>query len=476
MNVSAIHADLERHFRTDLEDLRRFLRRPSISYTGEGIRETAAAVADLIASLGGWAEVVETPGHPIVYGELWQDAPRTLLIYGMYDVMPTDEDGWISDPFGAEIHDLEGLGPCVICRGAVNTKGPLAAFFSAMRGVRRVEGKLPVNLLFAIEGEEEMGSRSFPGFAREYAERLRRADAVLFPFFEQDEAGMPSLVLGTKGLLYLELICTGGAWGGPGERAVHGSYNAWVKSPAWRLTRALASLVDDDENIRVEGFFDAVRPLPAREAALLDEQIDRGVFDAGVFREAHAVRRLKEDDDRLAWHRLFSQPQLNIDGLFSGYTGPETKTVLPHQATAKLDVRMVPDMDPDAVLAALSAHLDGHGFSDIDIKVYNKYPWSKISLDEPAVQAMIRTYEKLHGEVQVWPINPGSAPYYVFERLLKLPYVTGGLGHGARQHSSNEYCTVAGVLDFERSMVTFVEEFTRAQDLTGAQDTQKGEV
>lgn len=461
MNVNAIHADLQQHFDQDLEDIRRFLRRPSISYTGEGIAETAQAVADLIAGLGGEAEVVQTPGHPIVYGELWQDAPKTLLIYGMYDVMPTDEDGWIAEPFGAEIHDLPGLGPSVVCRGAVNTKGPLAAFFTAMHSIVRVEGKLPVNLLFAIEGEEEMGSRSFPAFAEQYAEKLKRADAVLFPFFEQDEAGMPSLVLGTKGMLYVELICTGGDWGGPSERGIHGSYNAWVKSPVWRLTRALASFVDDDENVLVDGFFDDVRPLSEREAALLDEQIDAGRFDAGVFREAYAVQQLKDSDDRQAWHRLFSQPQLNIDGLFAGYTGPETKTVLPHQATAKVDVRMVPDMDPDKVLAGLRAHLDQGGFTDIEIKVYNKYPWSKLSLDEPAVQAMIRTYQGLHGELELWPINPGSAPYYVFERLLGLPYVTGGLGHGSRQHSSNEYCTVAGILAFERSMVTFLDEFTR---------------
>lgn len=463
MNVSAIHAELEQHFQSDLEDIRAFLRRPSISYTGEGIRETADAVAGLIAGLGGQAEVVQTPGHPIVYGELWQEAPRTLLIYGMYDVMPTDEDGWMAEPFGAEIHDLPNLGPSIICRGAVNTKGPLAAFFSAMRGVMRMEGRLPVNLLFAIEGEEEMGSRSFPAFAQEHAEKLKRADAVLFPFFEQDEAGMPSLVLGTKGMLYVELICTGGDWGGPTERGIHGSYNAWVKNPAWRLTQALASFIDEDERVIVDGFFDRVRPLPEREAALLNEQIDSGLMDAQVFRDAYAVRRLKDENDRAAWTRLFSQPQLNIDGLFAGYIGPETKTVLPHQATAKVDVRMVPDMEPDEVLAGLRAHLDKGGFTDIELKVYNKYPWSKVSLDEPAVQAMIRTYQLLHGEVQLWPINPGSAPYYVFERLLGLPYVTGGLGHGSRQHSSNEYCTVAGILDFEKSMVTFLNEFTRGQ-------------
>lgn len=463
MDLTAIHAELERSFPEDLEAVRTLLRTPSISYTGEGIRETAGQVAALITGLGGEARLVETPGHPVVYGELWQDAPKTLLIYGMYDVMPTDEEGWLGDPFGAELHDLPGLGQCIVSRGAVNTKGPLAAFFCAMRAIQRVEGRLPVNLLFAIEGEEEMGSRSFPGFVQAHAEQLKQADAVLFPFFDQDEAGVPSLTLGTKGLLYVELICRGGAWGGPTDRGIHGSYNAWVHNPAWRLTRALASMVDDDERVLIDGFYDAVKPLPEAELDLLDQQIAAGTFDAGTFREAYAVRRLKDPDDRDAWRRLFGQPQLNIDGLFAGYTGPETKTVLPHVATAKVDVRMVPEMDPDTVLAGLRAHLERHGYVDIEVRVYNKYFWSKVGLHEPVVQAMLATYRELHGEAQLWPLNPGSAPYWVFERLLGRPYVTGGLGHGSRQHSSNEYCTVRGLLDFERSMATFLNHYTAPQ-------------
>lgn len=459
MNTDAIFSSLEQHFTDDLEHLRAFLRTRSISYTGEGIQQTAEHVAQFIRALGGHAELVATAGHPVVFGELDEGAPFTLLIYGMYDVMPTDEEGWIVDPWAAEIRDLPDLGECIIARGAVNTKGPLAAFFSAMQAIRRVEGKLPVNLLFAIEGEEEMGSRHFPQFVLEHKERLQRADAVLFPFFDQDEAQVPSLTLGTKGLLYFELISQGGEWGGPTDRGIHGSYNAWVKNPAWRLSKALASMIDDDEQVVIEGFFDDVAPMPEAEESLLTAQINDGTFDVETFKNAYAIRTLKEHDTHAAWRRLFSQPQLNIDGIHSGYTGPETKTVLPHIATVKMDVRMVPRMDPDRVVAGIRAHLDRHGYSDIELKVYNKYYWSKSSLEEPVVQAMVNTYQQLHGQPQIWPLNPGSAPYYVFERLLGVPYVTGGMGHGSRQHSSNEYCTVQGVLEFEKSMVLFMQHF-----------------
>lgn len=473
MNVERIYQELQQHFPEDLETVRNFLRTPSISYTGQGIRETAENVATLIRSLGGQASIVETAGHPVVYGEVMQDAPLTVLIYGMYDVMPVDEDGWIAEPFGAEIHDLPEFGECIICRGAVNTKGPLAAFFTAMQAITRVEGRLPFNLLFAIEGEEEMGSRHFPEFIRQYQKKLERADVVLFPFFDQDEAGVPSLTLGTKGLFYMELISQGGEWGGPSDRGIHGSYNAWVKNPAWRLVRALASMVDDEENILIEGLKDGWQPMPSKEAELLDQQIDQGTFDAQTFREAYQVARLKESDDRQAWHRLFSEPQLNIDGLEAGYIGPETKTVLPHRAVAKVDVRMVPRMDPDQVERSIRTHLDRHGYRDIELKTYNKYPWSKVDLDSPGVQAMLSAYRELYGEAQLWPLNPGSAPYYVFERLLHRPYVTGGLGHGSRQHSSNEYCTVRGILDFEKSMVSFFQHLVTLPPPAKAPSTTK---
>jgi len=460
MDLQKVLEHLEENFTQDLERVRQFLRMPSVSYTGEGIRETAGRLKEMIEELGGSAEVVETKGHPIVYGEMDEGADRTLLIYGMYDVMPTDEEGWTVDPWAAEIKELPQFGPCIINRGAVNTKGPLAAFFNTLRAIKNVNGKLPVNLLFAIEGEEEMGSRNFPAFLEQYKDKLSKAEAVLFPFFDQDEAGTPSLTLGTKGLLYFELICKGGDWGGPTSRGIHGSFNAWVKNPAWRLVKALSTLVDEDENILVEGMLDGISPLVPEEREILQQQIAAGLFDEQVFLENYDVKRLKYDGKGIeVWEKLFSRPQLNIDGIFSGYSGPETKTLLPHIATAKVDVRMVPHMEPDQVVKAIRAHLDKHGFADIEMKIYNKYYWSKVSVNEAVVQAMIETYREMGKEPQIWPLNPGSAPYYVFERYLQIPYVTGGMGHGARQHSSDEYCTVQGVLDFEKSMAIFFDKY-----------------
>jgi acetylornithine deacetylase/succinyl-diaminopimelate desuccinylase-like protein len=462
VNIQGVLNYLAENFSSDLERVREFLRTPSVSYTGEGIYETAQNVKHMIEEIGGYAELVNTPGHPVVYGEIIDNNEHTLLIYGMYDVMPTDEPGWTVDPWAAEIKNLPKFGPSIINRGAVNTKGPLAAFFNTLRAFKRVEGKLPVNLIFAIEGEEEWGSRHFPGFIEQYKDKLSKAEAVLFPFFSQDESDTPGLTLGTKGLLYFELICRGGDWGGPTSRAIHGSYNVWVKNPAWRLVKALSTMVDENENILIENFFDRVSPLCPEDRDRLEQQIAKGRFDERVFREAYDVKKLKYEGSGIeVWEKLYSQPQLNIDGIESGYTGPETKTLLPHIASVKVDVRMVPHMDPDEIVSLIREHLDRHGFSDIEMKVHHKYYWSKVSINEKVVQAMIETYRNMGHDPRIEPLNPGSAPYYVFEQYLHIPYVTGGMGHGSRQHSSDEYCTVQGILDFEKSMALFFHNYLK---------------
>lgn len=457
----AVFRYIDENFETYVKKVQEALRVPSVSYTGEGIAETAEIVAGMIRELGGTAEIVPTPGHPVVYGELDSGAEHTLLIYGMYDVMPADEPGWISDPWGAEIHDdFLGLGPCIIGRGAVNTKGPLAAFFGALDALQKAEGRLPVNLIFAIEGEEEHGSRNLPGFVEEYKEKLQRADAMFFPFFYCDQEGTPTVTLGTKGLCYFELVARGGDWGGPTTRGIHGSYAAWVHNPAWRLIGALASLKNADEEILVEDFFADVRAPDADDEEIL-AALEK-VRDDDLFLQLQEVKRFKYDKQGAELYRhLYFEPTLNINGLVSGYTGEGTKTLLPHEARAKVDIRMVPDMDPEKVVRQVREHLDARGFADVELELHNLYYWSKVSVRETVVQALLKSYEQLGREPQVVPLNPGSAPYYLFQRVLDMPYISGGLGHGSRQHSSNEYCTVAGISDFMKSVVAFLHNFAR---------------
>ncbi len=460
LDEEKIFGILERDFENDLEYVRRFLRQPSVSYTGEGILETARMVQDMIESLGGTADLVSVPGgiHPVVYGKVWSGSPHTILVYGMYDVMPADEQGWIAPPFGAEIHEVEGIGPCVINRGAANTKGPLAGFFTSMRAVQRCCGSLPLNLIFVIEGEEEYGSRSLPSLFSSHLSELKEAEAAIFPFFGCDKKGIPAIRLGTKGLLYFELTCQGGDWGGPVGRAIHGSNNVWIASPVWKLIQALSTMEDEEENITIDDFFEDVIG-PTEEDKELCETLARSSDLSSELEALNAVKFKKDLDAKDLYLYAHTQPQLNIDGISAGYTGSGTKTVLPSEATAKMDIRLVPNMDPDKTASAIRNHLDDHGFKEVEMKVINKYPWSKVSLHEHIVQALINACAQLGAPPRVYPLNIGSAPFYLFDRVLGIPYAFGGMGHGDRQHSSNEYFSIPGFLEFEKSMVLLIKNY-----------------
>jgi len=462
MDRNRVFAHLEERFGQTLQEVQSFLRTPSVSYTGVGIQETAGKLVGMIQALGGTAEAVPTPGHPVVYGEIDAGARDTLLIYGMYDVMPADEPDWIVDPWSATIvEDFGGLGRCIVGRGAVNTKGPLSAFFATLTAIKEAEGRLPVNLIFMIEGEEEFGSRNLPRFVEQYKAKLQRAGAMFFPFFDCDQEGTPFVTLGTKGLCYFELIAKGGEHGGPTTRGIHGSYAAWVNNPNWRLINALASMKNAQEEILIEGFFDDALPPDEEDWKILRDL--EAFREDELFLQLQPVKRFKYDKRGAELYRhLYFDPTLNIDGYASGYTEEGTKTLLPHRAVAKVDIRMVPNMEPEKTVERVRAHLDRHGFTDIELRVMNLYPWAKVSVRERVVQALIRSYEDLGRRPRVVPLNPGSAPYYLFQRTLKMPFISGGLGHGDRQHSSNEYCTVEGILDFQKSVVAFFDNYVKA--------------
>jgi acetylornithine deacetylase/succinyl-diaminopimelate desuccinylase-like protein len=451
---------LDRHFDAHLDRVRAYVRQPSISGEGTGMAETAEMVRDSIRRLGGTAEIVPTPGWPVVYGELHAGAPKTLLLYGMYDVQPVEGEDWMVPPFAGEIVDLPDFGPSVVARGVYNTKGPLAQQFNVLESIQAVRGRLPVNVKFVIEGEEELGSRNLPGFVDAYRDRLG-ADATYFGFYCQDRGGKPMLWLGVKGIQYFEVSCRGGAWGGPRTRGVHGSNAVWVGNPVWRLLQALATMSDSAEQITIDGFYEDVVP-PSPEDEELLRQLGE-TFDPASELWKWDAERFKYDATGVdLLRRYLYDPTLNIDGIWGGYTGPGMKTLLPHEVRIKMDVRMVPNMIPERVRARIRAHLAKIGRQDIQVHFFEGYPPAKTSVKEPVVQAMIRTFRAMGHEPEIWPHLAGSAPFYLFRQVLRQPFVTGGLGHGGRPHSPNEYATVAGMRLFEQSVARFLYAFAEA--------------
>ncbi len=456
--LEKIYQHIDENFDEHLKRTKKLVQQPSISADGTGMAETAQLVADLIHEAGGQAEIVPTPGYPVVYGEINVGAPKTLLVYGMYDVQPVLGETWdVSDPFGGEVLDLPGVGPSLVNRGVFNSKGPLVNVFNTLQSFRALGEPYPVNLKFMVEGEEELGSRNLPGFVEANKERLK-ADFAFFGFYAQDPKGKVIMYLGVKGILFMELIARGGDWGGPTTRGIHGSNAVWFHSPTWALVQALSSMfTPDQKHILIDGFYDDIVSPSVEDEELLERLVD--TFTPEMLLKVNDVQRFKYGMAGVDLMRKYLyQPTLNIDGIISGHTAEGTKTLLPHEARAKVDIRMVPNMHPDRMVQLVKDHLARHGYADkIEVFVHDAYPPAKTRLSEnPAIEALIKTYRELGFEPEIWPHLAGSAPFYLFTDVLNIPVALGGLGHGGRAHSPNEYATLDGMKLYEKSVAAFL--------------------
>jgi acetylornithine deacetylase/succinyl-diaminopimelate desuccinylase-like protein len=315
--------------------------------------------------------------------------------------------------------------------------------------------------MVVAEGEEELGSPHYPEVIAKYADRLRRANGVFFPFNSQEPGGRVTMTLGVKGITYFELEAKGSGAGGPKNAEVHGSFKAIVDAPAWRLTQALASLVSRDGNtILVPGYYDAIRQPNAEEQRLVNGMLAEWRNNESGLRSALGVDEWIDGwtgADALTQY-LFNTT-LNINGMWSGYTGVGTKTILPHRATAKIDSRLVPNQTPEEVLRLIRAHLDANGFQDIELRKMSGYPPAQTSVTTPLVQAAIGVYNKYGLTPSIAPRLAGSAPYYVFTQTLGLPLVAGGIGYGTGAHAPNEFMLIEPVAGSRVAGLAQIEKF-----------------
>jgi len=396
-----------------------------------------------------------------------------MLAYFMYDTMPFNEPGWDHPPMDAKIVDMKlpaGKVKAIVNRGADNTKGPLAAFLNSVDACVRTDGRPPVNLIFVAEGEEELGSPSLPAYVKKDKKRLSKADACYFPFFGQDSDGGSNLFLGVKGVVYFEMECSGESWGrGPQEFAIHSSHKAWVDSPVWRLVDALKTMADEEGNkILIDGFYDDIAPPTEEDGMLVRELAKR--FDPAAFKDVMKVDRfsIPEDDKEALLKRFTFSTTLNIDGIWGGYTEKGSKTVLPHKATCKIDIRLVPNQQKDKMIPLVRRHLDEHGYRDIKVtEVDTGYDSCRASVKEPVVQSILRSFGEFGLDPMIWPSSGGAVPFYVFNKTLGLPFTMSAIGHSDLAHSPNEYMVIegnkriAGLPEIEKFMVHFMHGFGR---------------
>jgi acetylornithine deacetylase/succinyl-diaminopimelate desuccinylase-like protein len=389
--------------------------------------------------------IVPSDGSPGVFATLDAGARSWVGIYFMYDVKQFDPAEWSSPPLEARIVDKPGLGKAIVGRGAVNQKGPEAAFLAALHAFKASGRKLPVNLVLVAEGEEEIGSPHFPQIVNdpEVAAALRKCKGIFLPSAGQDPDGSSDITLGSKGVIELELVSSGEKWGRGPVRDVHSSLKAMVDSPAWRLVHALNTLVTPDGNTpAIDGWFEKVRPLTAREKALIAE--NARLTDEAARKKEMGVQHWIDD---LPWpralERLASQPTVNIEGLVGGYTGPGGKTILPHRAVAKLDLRLVPNMTAADCLAKLKAHLAKRGYGDVEVNMTGGYDPTETAEDAPIIKAHQAILTRRKIPYTLYPRSAGSWPGYVFTgEPLRLAADHFGLGHGSGAHAPNEYLVI----------------------------------
>jgi len=473
-DISAINAEITKRHDESVQRLQQWIRQPSIAAENRGVNEGCELTMRFLRDAGfGTVTKVPTDGQPGIFATLDAGAPRTLGLYFMYDVKQADPAEWASPPFDAAIVDKPGLGKVVMGRGAVNQKGPEATFIAALHAIRGAGKKIPVNFVLVAEGEEEIGSPHFPQIVRrpEVISALKRCDGIFMPSASQGLDGQVTITLGAKGVIEVELISTGEKWGRGPRKDVHSSNKARLDSPAWHLVKALNTLTSEDGNDpAIAGFADKARPISEAEKKMV----------------ADAARRLNEDDVKKQmsvshWvhdasfqeslELLMSRPTVNIEGLVGGYTGPGGKTVLPHKAVAKLDLRLVPDMTADGALAALKAHLQNKGYGDIEVNMSGGYDPNSTSADTPLIQAQYAVYKRSSIDPITLPRAAGSWPGYVFTgEPLKLAAGHFGLGHGSGAHAPDEYYViestnpkVQGIDGAVRSYVEYLYELASGQ-------------
>jgi len=464
-DLEIIRAQIAKQHDESLQRLQEWIHQPSIAAENRGVNEGCELTMRYLREAGfGQVTKIPTDGQPGIFAIYDAGAPKSIGIYLMYDVKQVDPSEWSSPPWDAKLVDKPGVGKVIVGRGAVNQKGPEASFFAALHAIRSSGRKLPVNLVLVAEGEEEIASPHFPQIVRrpEVLAALKKTSGVFMPSAEQDLDGKIIMTLGAKGVVELELVSSGERWGRGPRKDIHSSNKARLDSPAWHLVEALATLVSPDGNDPVvEGFADKARPMSAAEKQMIATAAQR--LDEKVAKKQMGVEHWVHD---VSWQEalelLESRPTINIEGLVGGYTGPGGKTILPHRAVAKIDMRLVPDMTANEALAALKNHLSKKGYGDIEVNMTGGYDPNSTSADAPLIKAQIAVCKRGGVDPIILPRSAGSWPGYVFTgEPLHLPAGHFGMGHGSGAHAPDEYYVIESsnpaVQGMDGAVYSFVE-------------------
>jgi acetylornithine deacetylase/succinyl-diaminopimelate desuccinylase-like protein len=445
--MQAVSDYIDEHFGETIDKLATWCGQPSVSTEGVGVEAMAEQATASLRDSGFQVKLFPTEGYPIILAETGPADAPAILVYNHYDVQPVgDLAEWASDPFKPEVRDGKMYG-----RGVADTKSNIVSRLDALNAVRAVRGTLPVRVIWLLEGEEEIGSPNLDSFIANHSEDLR-AEGCIWEFGTYTWDGTPNVTLGLKGMLSVELIARSA------NRDLHSAQAAFVPSPVWRLVWALSALKTPDDWVHIPGFYDAI--LPPTDAQL--QMIERAPDDTAKERAGLGVRAFINGIEGADVYKASAfNPTTNILGIEAGYNGPGSKTVLPKEARAKLDIRLVPDQDPEAIFDSLRSFLGDKGFDDIEVRRIegegDLLP-ARSDPSAPFIQKVVRACREVSGRQPVIvPSSGGSGPMAPFTmprpRGLGLP--TAGIGTGypdSRAHGPNENIRLS---DMRAHMHTF---------------------
>jgi acetylornithine deacetylase/succinyl-diaminopimelate desuccinylase-like protein len=432
--IKRIEENVDKELPNLIASLQEFLRIKSISAQNIGMEECALFLKDTMESIGIECKILEKQGaFPVVFGQILNpSATKTLLIYGHYDVQPPEPlDLWESDPFDPVIRDGK-----IYARGSTDDKGNLWATIMAVKCLFEADIQIPINLKFFFEGEEEVGSPNFKAYMEENKDLLA-ADYTILCDRGVHESGRPQMYLGHKGITHAEITIKGA------KRDVHSGQAPFIPNAAWQLVWLLNQLKDENDNILIPGYYDNVLS-PSEEDLKLLEKVP---FDKKEYCEIYGISDIiPKNEGTEALSSLLFKPTATINGLISGYQGEGNKTIVPNQATAKLDFRFVKNQDPKKCVELIRDFLQKNFDGEIEIELGDVRNPSKVSPSAEVVQVVIEASKRVYKEDPVvWPMLDGAGPMSLFEEILDAPAIIVGLGAPfayANTHAPNENISI----------------------------------
>lgn len=456
--MTIIESRVESEIDTLTSQLQQLIRVPSVSAKKQlTITKCAELVSEIMSKAGIKSELLKLDYNseeiaPVVYGEVKsKNNPdgKTILFYNHYDVQPPEPiELWDDDPFSGKID-----GNLIFGRGASDDKGELITRIKAVQYFLDETGDVPCNAKFLIEGEEEVGSSHLEKYLIKYRQKFS-CDATIWEFGYIDENETPIISLGMKGLLCVELhaICA--------NADLHSSLAVLVENPAWRLVHALKTIRDENGTITIKNWHEDIRDFSAEEL----ECIKQEDFDISDFKKNYGLSNIfNENDTEKMKKASVGGVTSNISGLFSGYIGEGSKTVLPSKAMAKLDFRLVPEMKPEKQFELLRDHFDSNGFKDIQLKFLSGEPACRIPVNNEFVKLVEASALEEFGKVIKSISSAGTGPMWYFNNILKCPCVGIGCTYKySRIHSPNEFVRIDLIKKTTKCIGNIIERFGKS--------------